>query len=207
MRTLGGYEGYRRKAMKRLSLLVILAAGLSSCTARDYATDNRADVILRVLSVTGAAGGASAGTSEFLLSDVLTNGGVINDNATIETEAVPKNPLLGEDLPPANDIFLTRYTVQYLRSDGRNVEGVDVPYAISGSLSDQVDIGGLTNTSIVIVRHQAKLEPPLMNLGNVSGSLVLTTTAKITVYGKTTSGKDVSTVCYLEITFADFPDA
>jgi len=198
--------------MKRLSLLVILALGLSSCVARDYATSSRADVILRINTVNATAGGGGA-LSAFLQSDVETKGSVFPDTVTAELEAIPKNPLLGTDLAPSNNIILQSYSVQYLRSDGRNVEGVDVPYAITGSLAAQVDVGGKTTLPFVVVRDQAKLEPPLKNLsftdpgGGGPGSVIVDVSARITLYGKTTTGKDVSATFSLEITFADFPDA
>jgi hypothetical protein len=206
-------RGHWRRAMKRISLIGILAISLTSCVVRDYATSSRADVILRILAVTGTSG-LNGTEASVLFSDVLTEGGVVNDSATVELEAIPKNPLFGDDLPNANDVILQSYTVEYLRSDGRNVQGVDVPFSISGSLSIQVDIGGTTSIPFTVVRHQAKLEPPLRNMAKDGsevverlGSIFITTTAKITIYGKTTSGKDVSTVCYLEITFGDFADA
>jgi len=197
--------------MKRLSLLVILAAGLSSCVARDYATSSRADVILRIVTVNATAGGSGT-SAAFLQSDVLTNGGVFNDVVTVELEAIPKNALLGTDLAPSNNLILQSYAVKYTRSDGRNVEGVDVPFAITGALAQQVDIGGTTTVPFTVVRHQAKLEPPLKNMGitdstaGAPGSIVVDVIATVTIYAKSSTGKDVSTEFNLEITFGDFPD-
>jgi hypothetical protein len=191
-----------RKAMKRLGLSVILLVGLSACQARDFSTSNRSEVVLRINKV-----GAASPASDFLLSDVETDGSVFNDNATVILEAVSKNPLVG-NLTAVSDVFLTTYTVKYTRSDGRNVEGIDVPYAISGSLSTIVPVGGTSTIAFIVVRHQAKEEPPLkaMRGDGLAGDIV-TTIATITIYGKTTSGKDVSAVGYLDITFADFGDA
>jgi hypothetical protein len=214
MTTVDERNGYWRQAMKRLSLLGLLAVGLSSCVARGYSTNNRADVILRIVKIQGQGSCADKTLSDFLNSDVLCKGGVINDNAVLSVQAIQKNPTT-LDIGTANDIFLTSYSIQYLRSDGRNVEGVDVPYAITGSMSTLIPAGspGATvSASIVAVRHQAKDEPPLKNLDFNAGSsggdgaIVLTVTAQITIYGQTTSGKDVSAVGSLEITFADFGD-
>jgi hypothetical protein len=203
--------------MKRLSLLGILAVGLSSCVARDYGTNNRADVVLRFTKIQGQGSGAVTAASDFLLSDVLFKGSVINDQALLSMQVVQKDPL-STGIGLFNDVYLSSYQVQYLRSDGRNVEGVDVPFAITGTMATIVPAGNpgaITTAAIVVVRHQAKDEPPLKNLvsacppgGNCGGpgAIVLTTTARITVYGKTSGGKDVSAVGSLEITFADFGD-
>ena len=60
----------------------------------------------------------------------------------------------------ANFITIDRYHVKYIRADGRNTQGVDVPYpfdgAITGTVTDDGAIFGFT-----LVRHQAKVEAPL----------------------------------------------
>src|SRR5438045_4774484 len=133
MRDVKASEGreYWRKAMKRLWLLGALAAIGTACTAPNFETNNRADVILRITSI----GGGTA-NSAFLLSDVLTctavdhaQCSVIDDSATVSVDVQPKNPLTTVSL--FDDVYLNSYKVEYLRSDGRNVEGVDVPFAIS----------------------------------------------------------------------------
>jgi hypothetical protein len=59
---------------------------------------------------------------------------------------------------------------------------------------------------IVVVRHQAKFEPPLRNLRGLGGALVLTCIAEITLHGTTTSGDVVTATGRLQINFADFAD-
>jgi hypothetical protein len=58
----------------------------------------------------------------------------------------------------------------------------------------------------VIVRHEAKLEPPLRNMRGGGGLDILHTIANITLHGRTTSGKAVQVQGRLEVTFADFAD-
>jgi hypothetical protein len=76
-----------------------------------------------------------------------------------------------------------------------------------------VPVGEGAEAVIMVVRHQAKLEPPLRNLAfvtptvNGGGQGILTTIAEITVHGRTTSGKGVSAQGRLTISFADFADA
>ena len=98
---------------------------------------------------------------------------------------------------------ITGYRVAYRRSDGRGAQGVDVPYTISGNISAFVPSGGSSSTdlSIDVVRHQAKLEPPL---SNINGLQVVTIFADVTVFGQTVSGRSVSGEGSAQITFADF---
>src|SRR5262245_45174560 len=111
-----------------------LALGFASCTP-DFATQDESPVILRVTSISATAGGEGQG-GNFLPFDARdTARGVFNDNVAMTVESVPKNGNPGTVLGKFNDVVIERFQVQYVRSDGRNVEGVDVPYRISGDLS------------------------------------------------------------------------
>jgi hypothetical protein len=192
----------------RLLTLVLGCAVLSfGCTA-DFATQNEADVILRIVKIVGLEG-EEENEGDVLFSDVTP---VFNDNAEITFQAISKNPTL-PDPGPFNDVFLERYEVRYIRTDGRNTEGVDVPYRFTGGMATLVPSGGdEAAAAIMVVRHQAKLEPPLRNLAfvtpttNGGGQGILTVVAEITFHGRTTSGKAVSTTGRLTISFADFAD-
>lgn len=182
----------------RLGVLAVVASGLllGACTP-DFVRQDQSNVILRVVSATGDDG-------EQILSDVSIDGSVFNDNAAIELQVLSKDPL---DSPSSfNDVTLTRYQVRYVRSDGRAVEGVDVPYPISGDMNLLIPVNGTASAVIIVVRHQAKLEPPLRNLRGGGGSLILTVQARITLYGVTTTGKEVQASTSLEVVFADFGD-
>ena len=95
--------------------------------------------------------------------------------------------------------------MSYRRADGRSVEGLDVPYRISGNTTALVPAGGGSSTTLAVdlVRHQAKLEPPLIN---ISGLQVVTMFADVTIVGETVSGKTVSASGTAQVTFADFAD-
>src|SRR5262249_35160281 len=165
-----------------------LALGFASCTP-DFATQDESQVILRVTNISATAGGEGAG-GIFLLSDVLdTAGGVFNDNVAMTVESVPKNGNPATVLGKFNDTIIDRFQVQYVRSDGRNVEGVDVPYRISGELSILVPANGTADVGLVVVRHTAKEEPPLAQIGVGNGAQLLTVFAEITLYGHTTNDK------------------
>ena len=63
-----------------------------------------------------------------------------------------------------------------------------MPYTITGSLTALV--GGRrerdATVALDLVRHQAKLEPPLSNIVNLQ---VVTMFADVTLYGQTISGR------------------
>jgi hypothetical protein len=194
------------------TLVVLSALAVGACTP-DYVTDSEADVSLFVNSINNGA---------VLLSDVRTGNlseQVFADNVSVALANRSKNPNVTE-VQVARAIDVDRYTVRYLRSDGRNTEGVDVPYSITGDLRTVVDVGNNINVSLQVVRAQAKLDPPLTNLrrgspsvlagppGAISPSLnvVLSVIAEITVYGRTTSGDTVSDSGRLQIDFSDYAE-
>ena len=74
------------------------------------------------------------------------------------------------DVPsPINEITVNRYRVSFVRADGRNTPGVDVPYAFDGAATGTVNESG-TSLTFVIVRVQAKLEAPLKALVGGGGT-------------------------------------
>lgn len=173
---------------------VTAALVLSGCSAA-YVEGDAASVLLLIENI-------AEGTP--LLSDVRGTGGVIvNCQVTLKLSARPKNP--NSPVGIAEDVRIQRYSVSYSRSDGRGVQGVDVPYTISGNTSTLVTSGSASTTDLAVdlVRHQAKLEPPL---SNIVGLQVVTMFAQITVSGQTVSGKAVSASGSMQITFADFAD-
>src|SRR5687768_10897020 len=100
-----------RQAMRRLWLVGVVGILVSvmACVP-PFSTKNESDVILRVTSIEATAGGDGTGGST-LISDVVSDeGAVFNDNATVNLEAILKNPLI-TDVGQFNDVQLTNYTV------------------------------------------------------------------------------------------------
>lgn len=175
-----------------LALSAALAAG--GCSAA-YVEGDTASVLLLIDNINSGAP---------VLSDVRGDSGqIINCQVEMGLAARAKNPT--GPVGPSEDVRVGRYTVAYRRSDGRGVQGQDVPYTISGDATTLVSAQGssITTLAIDLVRHQAKLEPPLSNL---VGLQVVTMFADVTVYGQTISGKTVSSTGSTQITFADFAD-
>jgi hypothetical protein len=176
------------------ALAVTAALALGGCSAA-YVEGDTASVLLLVENI---AEGAP------LLSDVRGTGGVIvNCQVDVTVSARAKNP--NSPVGVAEDVRLNRYSVSYRRSDGRGTQGLDVPYTISGNLTALVTAGGTDSVTVPIdlVRHQAKLEPPL---SNIVGLQVVTMFTDITMSGQTVSGKSVTASGSAQITFADFAD-
>jgi hypothetical protein len=106
---------------------------------------------------------------------------------------------------PINDVTLTRYRVSFRRSDGHNTPGVDVPFGFDGALTTTISPGGGA-VIFDLVRHQAKLDPPLRNLIGFKGLVFISTVAEITLWGRDQNGNEVTATGSIDVQFADFGD-
>lgn len=191
------------KVFPAVTLAMLAALAMTACTA-DYARNGSGPLLLLITAINSGNhldsdvvfGEQSTPPLSFICPDVVA----------VRVENKPKNPNI-TSLDYRGDIVIERYEVSYFRSDGRGVEGVDVPYTISGNLASEVIFLEATTVNIEVVRRQAKLEPPLINLfGGGSGAPVLTVFAQITLHGRTTIGQAVTATGRLQIDFADFGD-
>jgi hypothetical protein len=176
------------------AVAVAAALAMAGCSA-DYVEQNEGPVLLLITAINGGAQ---------LDSDVRSgefSTFVCENEVDVEMTVMNKNP--NAPTAPASTVQLDSYEVRYSRSDGRGVEGVDVPYRITGNLAATVGVGDDVTVPIEVVRRQAKLEPPL---DNISQTTVLTVSAQVTLFGKTISDKRVSAVARFQIDFADFGD-
>lgn len=188
---------------------------LSSCLTNSANEDNDAsNVFVTITAMHGASEGATAASGDDLFSDVcqgdasdptITTCVVVNDNGVVEMLAHLKDQTLPlNNSPNINDVIFERYHVTYVRADGRNVPGVDVPYPWDGVTNFTVRADGTAVTrAFMVVRQQAKLEPPLVQLAG-GGALVLSTLAQIDFYGHDVAGRTIKVTGYLNVTFADF---
>jgi len=169
---------------------VVLALALVGCSA-DYVEDSQATVLLVLSSINGGSP---------IASDVRgDNGEITNCPAEVELAVVLKNP--NNPGGPVENVILQRYDVTFSRSDGRSVEGIDVPYRFSAPMTLTVERGGEETMVVDLVRQQAKLEPPL---SNITGLSIVEMTAHVTFYGETVSHQSVSASGAAAIRFADF---
>ena len=96
--------------------------------------------------------------------------------------------------------------IAYARADGRNRPGVDVPHPFDGAFTVTVRAEGTASAGFVLVRLQAKAEPPLLALRNSDGLFAISTIATVTFYGHDQTGRAVSVSGKISIEFADWAD-
>jgi hypothetical protein len=126
---------------------------------------------------------------------------ICEDEVDVTVAVQPKNPTLVS--APSASVKLDSYEVRYTRTDGRGTEGVDVPYRVTGTLTQVIEMNGAATIPIEVVRRQAKLDPPL---NNINQTTVLTVNAQVILFGKTIADQRVSTSGWMQIDFADFGD-
>ena len=180
---------------------------MGSLSCGNVVREGRSPVILVMDSLTGAPG-TSGAFGVPLLSDVLTNGGIFDDagKATLHILAKDQGPTGGGTTPSSvNTVVLSRYHVEFTRSDGRNVQGVDVPYAFDGGITATVTSSPIS-VAFELVRHQAKEESPLISMAGGGGRIFISTIANVTFYGKDIVGNDVQAAGTISVNFADFAD-
>ncbi|MFC2166523.1 hypothetical protein ACFLQZ_00995 [Acidobacteriota bacterium] len=190
---------YLFKATIFLALLIVLV----SCNPLE--NDTLSNSMLIIMNLTGQD--IDGNTANFLQSDVITSANTVTaDTATVTFKAQLLNPDPFNGATQYNDIFVTHYVVTYFRSDGKNTEGVDIPYSFEGYMSSLIEIDNITDLSFVLVREVAKLEPPLINLHEGRGEGVLQLRAKVDFYGHDLSNKAIKSTGYLSIYFANYAD-
>ena len=193
-----------RAGLAGAALLAAIAA--PGCTAQQREGQSASYLILD--SILAARGNEPDKDSGVLDSDVQTSGSVFGDLGKINFRLALKDPGVSTD--PAtptttNFITVTRYHVKYIRTDGRNTQGVDVPFEFDGGMTTTVTEGGSSGV-ITLVRVQAKLDAPLRGLINLGGQVAITTIAEITFFGKDQAGRDVTVKGAITVNFADFAD-
>ena len=203
-----------RMAMRcAVGVFALAVAAASTACVPDWATENETPFVMEIARIAGP-GGATP-----FLSDVSFP---VENEVTVNIWRKNNNPVMGTS--PVEHVYLKRYEVRYFRTDGRDVEGVDVPFRVTGPLGNlrfhTASPGGEGEVeqtiNITLVRHQAKIEPPLANLrgGTVTdtsafqlpNAFVLTLIAEVTIYGETVQGKGLKATGNVQVTFADFPD-
>ena len=203
-----------RTVRQRFTLAALAAVVAATASCGDVVRNDHASAILLIDSLTATAGGPTLGISGSILnSDVLSQvttpapctaaapcPTVFNDVGTVALRLAMKNYLVSPSFN--NEITITRYHVSYRRADGRNTQGVDVPYAFDGAATATVPATGNVSIGFELVRAVAKEEAPLRQL--VNSPTILSVIADVTFYGKDRVGNDVSVTGSITIEFANF---
>lgn len=154
----------------------------------------------------GAPGGEASSTfAGTLRSDVLTKGGVFEDNGRVVLRLALKDVTSPTGPTTNNHITINRYRVDFRRTDGRNTPGVDVPYGFDGAIGVTVT-EQQTQAVFSLVRAQAKLEAPLITLRAGGGAMLISTIADVTFFGADQVGRDVTVTGSISVNFADWAD-
>jgi len=182
--------------MKTKYLILLILGGVlffySGCNSVENLTTSSTKIILS--SITGSdIGGAEGSTAVF--SDVSKDGTIINDLATVAISAVPLNPMQ-EESTYYQDVIVDQVDVEYSRTEnGRNVQGIDVPFSFSQKVNLLVQVGKSEDLNFVVIQHVAKLESPLIELNTPTNQeKVLKLEAKITIYARDVAGNRLEPV-------------
>jgi hypothetical protein len=191
----------------RAAMAVAIVAACSGCG--DLVRQGTGSSYLIVSAFEAASGATPQAFGGTLQSDVVTvvdgSGTIFNDVGRVRlTLAMKDAGGAGTPTSPTinNSITLTRYRVEYIRADGRNTEGVDVPFGFDGAIT--ATISGAAEVAFTLVRHQAKLEAPLASLAR--NSVIISTIARVTFYGRDQTGRDASVQAQISVDFANFGD-
>jgi hypothetical protein len=205
--------------MRNVRFIGLIAIVAASISCGDVVRQGRSPVFLVVDNLTASQGGTGS-PSGFLLSDVIrvdtTSPGCsttnpcstfFNDTASAQLHLSLKD--IGTPTTPAvpspnNEVTVTRIHIAYRRADGRNTPGVDVPYSFDAAATVTVPASGTATIGFEIVRHAAKLEPPLVQLQ--TNSSIINTITDVTFYGRDLVGNEVSATATIQINFGNFAD-
>ncbi|HUR35404.1 MAG TPA: hypothetical protein VM032_16485 [Vicinamibacterales bacterium] len=171
-------------------LLTLAALGVATASCGDVARSGRAPVFLVIDELPAP-----------VRSDVSVTRG---ESGTVLLRISPKN-IIPSALPSPsanNEVTITRYHVAYRRADGRNVQGVDVPYGFDGASTVTVPASGSATLGFTLVRDVAKREAPLVQLLN--NPTVITTIADVTFYGQDLVGNEINATGSVQVDFGNF---
>ena len=197
---------------------IALLAGSVSCG--EVVRQDRAPVLVVVDTIEAASGADPGNMGGFLLSDVQTLveqqvGGetvrvpvVFNDVGHVTMRIIPKdagNGAVSLAPSPWNNVTINRYHIEFIRADGRNTQGVDVPFPVDGAVTATLGSTPVT-VPFEMVRHQQKLEQPLRALANFGGRLFISTIDEITFYGADQVGNGVQAKGTMSVSFSDYAD-
>lgn len=193
----------------RIRLTGVFVLILASTSCGDLVRQGTASSYLVVNELVAASGADPGKFGATLFSDVITVKDdvptIFADNGRVSLSTALKDPgTAGSPNSPSanNAITLDRYHVKYVRADGRNEQGRDVPYEFDGGLGFTVTAE--RTESFELVRHVAKEEAPLAALTN--SPVVILTIAQITFYGHDQTGRAVSTTANISVEFGNFGD-
>jgi hypothetical protein len=191
-------------------LLVLLALVALSASCGDLTREGTGSAYLIISALEGASGAEPNEFGTTVASDIVTVVDdvptVFNDLGRVRLRLALKDPGGAESpsTPTVNNfITINRYHVKYIRADGRNTPGVDVPWPFDGAITITVGSGEST-AGFQLVRLTAKEEAPLRALA--SNGVFISTIAEITFFGHDQTGREALVTGQMLVEFGNFGD-
>jgi hypothetical protein len=191
--------------VRAVALLAIWGAlALASCSKVMRTGQSPSYLVITTLEGSPGLNGTFGTT---LASDVLNvneetgRTSIAQDSGRVTLTLAQKDPL-GPAPSAANSVTISQYHVEYIRGDGRNRQGIDVPYAFDGAVT--ATVSNSASIPFTLVRIQAKQEAPLSALAFGGGASAISTIARVTFYGHDQNGREVSVTGNIEVNFADW---
>ena len=190
----------RRCARWQMAALTLTGLTLAGCTP-----EPKTILVIDSINAVDSEGEPAGDVFSDVCQGSLSSCVVTNDNALVTMSAQAENSYT--DISRFGDIVVDRYRVTYVRADGRNTPGSDVPYGFDGAINFRVPVETPASKLFMVVRQQAKLEPPLNDLAGGGGAIIVSVIAQIDFYGRQlVTDRAVSARASLNVTFADFGD-
>ena len=206
-----------RNATRLMGIAALVAASVS---CGDVVRQGSSPVYLVIDALQATRGGGKSSTATTpLLSDVITNittpdpctnaspcPTIFDDIGTVTLRAPLKNLGATASLSPTsnNEVTINRIHVEYVRADGRNTPGVDVPYAFDGAVTGTIQAGTTLQLTFELVRNVAKRESPLVQLRTSNN--FISAIGKVTFYGADRVGNAIQVTGQISIEFGNFGD-
>ena len=192
---------------------IILGLTLTLTSCGEAVRQGTGSSYLIITSLEGAPGSEPEEFGNPVFSDVIT---IVGEALTVFNDLGQVTFTLGlkdaggsaTATAPTTNNFITvnRYRVEFIRADGRNRPGVDVPYPFDGAMTVTVVGGGEASAAFNLVRVQSKMESPLKELRNTYANTVFSTIAEVTFYGQDQTGRAVTVTGRIGVEFGDFAD-
>lgn len=189
----------------KLVLLMISLVAMMGCNALEK--ESLSGTLLVIKSITGKDSSGKDGSS-VIYSDVIKGDGTIfDDGGVVAATAKLLDPLYAASTF-YQDVVVDQVDVKFSRTDGRNVEGKDVPYGFSQPTSVFVVVGKDVSFNVVLISHNAKMEAPLIDLRDLGQEKVLVLNTTLTFHAKDMAGKRLEPVSRtITVWCANFADA
>lgn len=193
----------------QIARIVMLTLAVASASCGSTVRQGTGTSFLVLSKLEAASGADPQKFSGLLQSDVETKvkgiPSVFGDTGRVTLRLGLKDPgPAGAPTAPTQNqaITIDHYRVRFIRSDGRNTQGVDVPYGFDGAFT--LTVSAESQATFELVRHVAKSEAPLGSL--IDSPVIINTVAEITFFGRDLTGHEVSVVGRITVDFGNFAD-